>query len=310
MAKLLYYKHMNNSELNQFLQEYLAYLKLEKNLSEQSVTSYSSDINKFLNFIVEQNITDLNNVSTKLISKYFELMRDLGISSSTTSRYLSAIKGFYKYLSSQEYIQKDPVEILSSRISGRKLPTVLSFNEIEEILQAPDTTTKLGLRDKAMLELFYSCGLRVSEVINLKLSDLYFTDGVIRVLGKGSKQRIIPIGSSAVKWITEYVKMLRPLLEKKMKSENIIFLNNRGTKLSRMGVWKIVDKYVKESKVEKEFHPHTFRHSFATHLLEGGADLRAVQEMLGHADISTTQIYTHIDREFVKQMHRDFHPRG
>ncbi len=301
---------MNNPELNQFLQEYLAYLKLEKNLSEQSVSSYSSDINKFLKYIGEQSVTDLNNVTTKLISKYFELMRELGISSSTTSRYLSAVKGFFKYLSSQEYIEKDPVEILSTRITERKLPSVLSFLEIEVLLQSPNVKEKLGLRDKAILELFYSCGLRVSELINLKISDLYFSDGVIRVLGKGSKQRIIPIGSSAVKWITEYMKTLRPLLEKKMKSENIIFLNNRGTKLSRMGVWKIVDRYVKEAKIEKEFHPHTFRHSFATHLLEGGADLRAVQEMLGHADISTTQIYTHIDREFVKQMHRDFHPRG
>jgi len=301
---------MNNSELNQFLQEYLAYLKLEKNLSEQSVSAYSSDISKFLKYIVEQNVTDLNNVSTEQISKYFEVMRDLGISSSSTSRYLSAVKGFFKYLSSQEYIEKDPVEILSTRITERKLPSVLSFLEIEVLLQSPNVKEKLGLRDKAILELFYSCGLRVSELINLKISDLYFSDGVIRVLGKGSKQRIIPIGSSAVKWITEYMKMVRPLLEKKMKSENIIFLNNRGTKLSRMGVWKIVDKYVKEAKIEKEFHPHTFRHSFATHLLEGGADLRAVQEMLGHADISTTQIYTHIDREFVKQMHRDFHPRG
>lgn len=301
---------MNNHELNQFLQEYLAYLKLEKNLSEQSVSSYSSDISKFLKYILEQNVTDLNNISTELISKYFELMRDLGISSSSTSRYLSAVKGFFKYLSSQEYIEKDPVEILSTRITERKLPSVLSFLEIEVLLQSPNVKEKLGLRDKAILELFYSCGLRVSELINLKISDLYFTDGVIRVLGKGSKQRIIPIGSSAVKWISKYMKTLRPLLEKKMKSENIIFLNNRGTKLSRMGVWKIVDKYVKESKIEKEFHPHTFRHSFATHLLEGGADLRAVQEMLGHADISTTQIYTHIDREFVKQMHKDFHPRG
>lgn len=301
---------MNNPELNQFLQEYLAYLKLEKNLSEQSVSAYSSDISKFLKYIVEQNVTDLNNVRTEQISKYFEVMRDIGISSSSTSRYLSAVKGFFKYLSSQEYIEKDPVEILSARITERKLPSVLSFLEIEVLLQSPDVKEKLGLRDKAILELFYSCGLRVSELINLKISDLYFSDSVIRVLGKGSKQRIIPIGSSAVRWITEYMKTVRPLLEKKMKSDNIIFLNNRGTKLSRMGVWKIVDKYVKEAKIEKEFHPHTFRHSFATHLLEGGADLRAVQEMLGHADISTTQIYTHIDREFVKQMHRDFHPRG
>jgi len=202
---------MNSSELNPFLQEYLAFLKLEKNLSEQSVSAYSSDISKFLKYINEQNVNDLNNVSTKLISEYFELMRDLGISSSSTSRYLSAVKGFFKYLSSQEYIEKDPVEILSTRITERKLPSVLSFLEIEVLLQSPNVNEKFGLRDKAILELFYSCGLRVSELINLKISDLYFSDGVIRVLGKGSKQRIIPIGSSAVKWITEYMKTLRPL---------------------------------------------------------------------------------------------------
>ena len=301
---------MLSLELNQFLQEYLAYLKLEKNLSEQSVNAYSSDLNKFLKFVEEENHTDLNTITPKLLSEYFEIMRDLGISSSTTARYLSSVKGFFKYLSSQEYVEKNPSEILSARITERKLPTVLSFTEIEKILQSPNTGEKLGLRDKAILELFYSSGLRVSEVINLKMSDLYFSDEVIRVLGKGSKQRIVPIGESAVKWITEYLKTVRPLLEKKMKSENIIFLNNRGTKLSRMGIWKIVDKYVKLAEIEKEFHPHTFRHSFATHLLEGGADLRAVQEMLGHADISTTQIYTHINRDFVKQMHKDFHPRG
>lgn len=298
-----------SKELNQFLQEYLAYLKLEKNLSEQSVLAYLSDLNKFLVFI-EEKTSDLNLVTTKLVSEYFEIVRDLGISSATIARYLSSVKGFFKYLSAQEYIEKDPTEILSTRITERKLPTVLSFNEIEKILQAPNVKNNLGLRDKAILELFYSCGLRVSELINLKLSDLYFSDGVIRVLGKGSKQRIVPIGKSAVSWITNYLQTVRLLLEKKTKSENIIFLNNRGTKLSRMGVWKIVDKYVKEAEIEKEFHPHTFRHSFATHLLEGGADLRAVQEMLGHADISTTQIYTHIDRDFVKQMHKDFHPRG
>ena len=301
---------MISVELNQFLQEYLAYLKLEKNLSEQSVLAYASDLNKFLKFIEDKKHHDLNTITPKLLSEYFEIMRDLGISSSTTARYLSSVKGFFKYLSSQEYIEKNPAEILSTRITERKLPTVLSFSEIEKILQSPNTDEKLGLRDKAILELFYSSGLRVSELINLKLSDLYFSDEVIRVLGKGSKQRIVPIGGSAVRWIEEYIKTVRLLLEKKMKSENIIFLNNRGTKLSRMGIWKIVDKYVKLAEIEKEFHPHTFRHSFATHLLEGGADLRAVQEMLGHADISTTQIYTHIDRDFIKQMHKDFHPRG
>ena len=161
-----------------------------------------------------------------------------------------------------------------------------------------------------MLELFYACGTRVSELINIKISDLFFDEDVIRVFGKGSKERIVPIGSSAVKWINKYLKESRILLMKKTKSENYLFLNNRGTKLSRMGVWKIVDRYVKEAGIEKEVHPHTFRHSFATHLLEGGADLRAVQEMLGHADISTTQIYTHIDRDYIKQVHKEFHPRG
>ena len=301
---------MISNELNQFLQEYLAYLKLEKNLSEQSVISYFSDLKKFLSFIEEEKYSDLNTITTKLISKYFEIMRDLGISSSTTARYLSSVKGFFKYLSSQEYIAKDPAEILSTRITERKLPTVLSFEEIDKLLQTPNVEERLGLRDKAILELFYSCGLRVSELINLKISDLYFSDEVIRVLGKGSKQRIVPIGSSAIYWITEYLQKVRVFLEKKMKSENVIFLNVRGTKLSRMGIWKIVNKYAQEAEIVKEFHPHTFRHSFATHLLEGGADLRAVQEMLGHADISTTQIYTHIDRDFIKQMHKDSHPRG
>jgi integrase/recombinase XerD len=161
-----------------------------------------------------------------------------------------------------------------------------------------------------MLELCYSSGLRVSEITNLKISDLYFRDEVIRVMGKGSKQRVVPVGKSAVKWVNKYLTDSRPFLEKKIKSGEIIFLNKRGTKLSRMGIWKIFDNHTKAAKIVKEVHPHTFRHSFATHLLEGGADLRAVQEMLGHSDISTTQIYTHIDRDFIKQVHKDFHPRG
>jgi integrase/recombinase XerD len=160
------------------------------------------------------------------------------------------------------------------------------------------------------LEVFYACGLRISELISLKLSDLFLGEEMIRVFGKGSKERIVPIGSSAINWIKTYLTNSRPLLSKTAKSENYLFLNNRGTRLSRMGVWKLVDKYVRESGIEKPIHPHTFRHSFATHLIEGGADLRSVQEMLGHADISTTQIYTHIDREFIKQVHKQFHPRG
>jgi integrase/recombinase XerD len=245
-----------------------------------------------------------------LISKFFDRERKRNKSASTSARYLSSIKGFFSYLFFNGYIKKDPTEVLSATRKGRKLPAVLTFNEIEKILSMPDTSSKLGLRDKALLEICYSCGLRVSEIIELRINDLLFENEVIRVLGKGSKQRIVPVGRSAVNFVTEYLQKSRPFMVKGVNSENYLFLNVRGTKLSRMGVWKIFDRYIKEAKIEKEVHPHTFRHSFATHLLEGGADLRAVQEMLGHSDISTTQIYTHIDREFIKQVHRDYHPRG
>ena len=203
-----------------------------------------------------------------------------------------------------------PAESENQPKLSKNLPIVLSVEEMESILSSPDYSTKLGVRDKAVLELLYACGIRVSEIIGLKISDLFLKEDVIRVFGKGSKERIVPIGSSAIRWVEDYLLRSRPLLEKRLKSENILFLNNRGTKLSRMGLWKIIDRYTKEAGIKKEVHPHTFRHSFATHLLEGGADLRAVQEMLGHADISTTQIYTHIDRDFIKQVHKEFHPRG
>lgn len=296
--------------MRDFINEYLAHLKIEKNLSENSISSYKNDLLKFIMHLEEISVSDLNSVSTKIITEYFEIQRKAELSGRTTSRYLSALKGFFTYLENHSYIQKNPTEILSTKSKPRKLPAVLTVNEVDKILSKPDVTDTLGLRDKGILEILYSSGLRVSETINLKISDLYFNNDVIRVLGKGSKQRIVPVGRSAIKWITEYLIKARPMLGKKMKSENIVFLNTRGTKISRMGMWKIVDRYVKEAGIIKNVHPHTFRHSFATHLLEGGADLRAVQEMLGHADISTTQIYTHIDRDFIKQVHRDFHPRG
>ncbi|MBU2493833.1 MAG: site-specific tyrosine recombinase XerD [Bacteroidetes bacterium] len=295
--------------MQDFLKEYLSVIKLEKNLSDNSVASYGTDLNKFLEFIEEKKIKDWNNVNSDLIVSFFQNQKEEGVGSSTTARYLSSLKGFFKYLFKNKYVEKNPAENLSSTKISRKLPAVLSVNEIDKILDLPDINNKLGLRDKAVLEILYSSGLRVSELINLKISDLFFNDEVIRVLGKGSKQRIVPIGSSAIKWCREYLMKSRIYLENKSKSRNFVFLNSRGTKLSRMGVWKIVDNYTKEAGIEKEVHPHTFRHSFATHLLEGGADLRAVQEMLGHADISTTQIYTHIDREYIKQVYRDFHPR-
>lgn len=293
-----------------FLKEYLSLLKVEKNLSENSIISYKTDLIKLFDFLESEKIIDLNEVKYKHLTKYFEKQRDEGINSSTVSRYASSIKGFFSFMLNEGYIKKNPALNLKSTKIARSLPSVLSFDEIEKILDLPKINNKLGLRDKAILELLYSSGLRVSELLNLRISDLFFDDEVIRVLGKGSKQRIVPVGNSAANWISQYLQKVRPLLEKRAKSGNVIFLNSRGTKLSRMAIWKIVKKYCEKAKIEKEVHPHTFRHSFATHLLEGGADLRAVQEMLGHSDISTTQIYTHIDREYVKQIHKDFHPRG
>lgn len=293
-----------------FLKEYLAILSLEKNLSDNTVESYRSDLSKLIDYLKTNNITDFNKVEPDVISAYFTKLKKSDIAPSSSARFLSSIKGFFNYLKQNEYIEKDPTETFKGTRSNRKLPVVLSVNEMNRLLDKPDTENKLGLRDKAMLETMYSCGLRVSELLGLKLSDLHLEEEIIRVFGKGSKHRLVPIGSTAMEWMENYLVNARPFLERKMKSENIVFLNNRGTKLSRMGIWKIINRYKEEAGITKDMHPHTFRHSFATHLLDGGADLRAVQEMLGHADISTTQIYTHIDKDFVKQEHRDYHPRG
>lgn len=293
-----------------FLKEYLTYLKLEKNLADNTVASYKNDLVSFMNFLEEYGIDDPSKIDSKVIVKFFTSLENIGLTSSSAARYFSSLKGFLNYLLANNYILNNPIEKVTPPKLAKSLPGVLSYPEIEKILSLPNTENTLGIRDKAILEVFYACGLRISELISLKLSDLFLDEEMIRVFGKGSKERIVPIGSSAILWVKNYLIKSRPLLQKKLSSENYLFLNSRGTKLSRMGVWKIVDSYVKESSIEKPVHPHTFRHSFATHLIEGGADLRSVQEMLGHADISTTQIYTHIDREFIKQVHKQFHPRG
>jgi integrase/recombinase XerD len=293
-----------------FLREYLSSLELERNLSVNTIASYRNDLISLINFLKEKKIDDPADVSSQHLTAYFKVLNKLGLSSRSSARYYSSVKGFFKHLFASGYLEKNPMEKLSAPKVSKGLPVVLNVNEVEKILDAPNTSTKLGLRDKALLEIFYACGLRVSELINLKVADLFLNEEIIRVFGKGSKERLIPIGSSAIKWIEEYLSKSRPLLVKKAKSENYLYLNNRGTKLSRMGIWKIVHQNSEAAGIKKEVHPHTFRHSFATHLLEGGADLRAVQEMLGHADISTTQIYTHLDRDYIKQIHREFHPRG
>jgi integrase/recombinase XerD len=294
--------------MRELLNEYLTTLRFEKNLAGNSVSSYKNDLTALISFLEENGITDWNETGPDVITSFFKLLRELGLSSSSGARYFSSVKGFFLYLFRNKYIEKNPIDKLSAPKLSKRLPQVLTVEEVERILSKPDVSDKLGLRDKAILETLYACGLRVSELIELKIQNLYFEEEVIRVFGKGSKERFVPIGGSAVKWITEYLRGSRPLLVK--KGEGYVFLSVRGTKLSRMGVWKIVDRYLREAEIHKDAHPHTFRHSFATHLLEGGADLRAVQEMLGHADISTTQIYTHIDREYIISIHKQFHPRG
>ncbi|MDR3609165.1 MAG: site-specific tyrosine recombinase XerD [Ignavibacteriaceae bacterium] len=297
--------------MNLFLREYLNILKLEKNLSDNTIISYKNDLTAFISFIKSDfNIEDPEKISYNHISSFFKLLFELGLSGSSAARYLSSLKGFFNYMFHNNYITRNPVDKIETPKRKKNLPEVLTIPEMESVLSRPDTKNKLGLRDKALLEIMYACGLRVSEVLNLKISNLYFKEEIIRVFGKGSKERLVPIGRSAVSWVMKYLADSRPLLLKRPISENYIFLNNRGKKLSRMGIWKITDRYFKEAEIKRDVHPHTFRHSFATHLIEGGADLRAVQEMLGHADISTTQIYTHIDRDYIKQVHKDFHPRG
>lgn len=293
-----------------FLKEYLAVLRLERNLSVNTIASYKNDISSFLSFINKNNSKDLSEVDSIILTRFFKSLKQSGLTSTSAARYHSSLKGFFSYLHQNNYIKANPVDKLNPPRLSKNLPVVLNINEVQKILDMPDINDKAGLRDKSILEIMYACGLRVSELIHLKISDLYFEDEIIRVFGKGSKERLVPVGSSAIKWTKEYLTKSRPLLEKKIKSENFVFLNIRGTKLSRMGVWKIISYYTKQAGITKEVHPHTFRHSFATHLIEGGADLRAVQEMLGHSDISTTQIYTHIDRDYIKQVHKDFHPRG
>ena len=245
--------------MNSFLNEYLSGLELERNLSRNTVASYKNDLSTLLIFLENKGIDDPSDIETNHLNSFFKSMTNLGLSSTSSARYHSSLKGFFKYLFLNEYIKKNPMDKVLPPKRAKSLPAVLSFEEIDKILQQPKTDNKLGLRDKAILEIMYACGLRVSELIVLHVSDLYLSEEIIRVFGKGSKERFVPVGSSAIKWVEEYLKNGRPLLSKKLKSENILFLNSRGTKLSRMGLWKIVQRYSEEAGIKKEIHPHTFR---------------------------------------------------
>jgi integrase/recombinase XerD len=286
-----------------------AFLQLEKSLSDNSVQAYLRDIELLTSYLQESSsLKNPAEIKLKDLQQFIKWIAELGMTASSQARIISGIRAFYKYCALEDISQTDPTILLEAPKQKRSLPDVLSFDEIENIISQVDLSKPEGGRNKAILETMYSCGLRVSELVNLKISQLYLDVGFIRVLGKGDKERLVPIGSSAIKYITIYKNQIRVHVNPAKGNEDILFLNNRGSKLSRVMIFYIIKDLVVKAGIKKIVSPHTFRHSFAAHLVEGGADLRAVQEMLGHASITTTEIYTHLDREFLRKTLENFHP--
>jgi integrase/recombinase XerD len=291
------------------LEQFADYLSLELGSSPRTAEAYRRDLERFVQFALSRGTSAPAAASTALMRDFMYHMKDLGLAPASIRRGVSALRTYFKYLLSDQLVVRDPTERLETPKRWRTLPEVLTADEAAMLLEQPRSDDPLGYRDKAMLELAYGCGLRVSEWIELRVKDARMDEGLVRVMGKGGKERIVPIGRSAIRALAAYVNLQRVLLEKGA-GEGRLFLNARGRPLTRMGAWKILKKYVARSGIKRRVSPHTLRHSFATHLLEGGADLRAVQEMLGHVDIGTTQLYTHIDREYLRSVHRQFHPRS
>lgn len=286
-----------------------AYLELEKSLSPNSVEAYLRDIDHLTTYLQESgSLMSPAEIKLKDLQQFVKWIAEFGMTATSQARMISGLRAFYKYCTLEDISKTDPTILLEAPKLKRALPDVLSFEEIENIIDQIDLSKPEGGRNKAILETMYSCGLRVSEVVNLKISQLYLDLGFIRVLGKGDKERLIPIGSSAIKYISIYKNDIRVHLTPKKGNEDVLFLNNRGSKLSRVMIFYIIKDLALKAGIKKTVSPHTFRHSFATHLVEGGADLRAVQEMLGHASITTTEIYTHLDREFLRKTLEQFHP--
>ncbi|KMQ50877.1 Integrase [Chitinispirillum alkaliphilum] len=291
-----------------YLDTYMAYLKMEKALSDNTAQSYRFDLVRMAAYLKQHGVVSLDKVTPGLLSGYIRLLYDIGFAPASIQRSTSSIRSFFSFISSEGFISSDPTELLEAPRNSRTLPSVLSVEEIEKILASVDVTVKGGLRNRAMLETLYATGMRVSELRFFALDQIIESEGLVRIFGKGSKERIVPIGEAALYWIKRYCEEDRFHFFKPF-SDNTVFLSVRGKAITRMGIWKIIRQYVNIAGVDKEVSPHTFRHSFATHLLEGGADIRTVQEMLGHSNIVTTEIYTHVDREYLKEVHRSFHPR-
>ncbi|MBW1898830.1 MAG: site-specific tyrosine recombinase XerD [Deltaproteobacteria bacterium] len=295
--------------LDLLIDQYLNFLTVEKGLSANTIESYNRDLIRYWDFLKNNQIEQISESDTVVILKYLIEIRNEGLSARSRARHIVTLRGFYRFMVQEKVLKKDPTGTIDLPKTGLRLPDFLSVQDIRRLLEMPDPGKPKGIRDAAMLELLYAAGLRVSELINLEIGMLYLEAGFVRVFGKGSKERVVPIGGYAREKLETYIKTARPVLLKNIPSK-FLFIARAGKPMTRQGFWKLLKKYAKLSGIQKKITPHALRHSFASHLLEGGADLRSVQIMLGHSDISTTQIYTHVTYEHLKNMHIKFHPRG
>jgi integrase/recombinase XerD len=291
------------------LEPFADFLALERSAAPPTREAYGRDVGRFVTYALTQGASVPTAVGARLVRGYVYHLKDLGLAAASIRRNVSAVRTYYRFLLGDGHVVRDPTERLEMPRRWRTLPEVLPVGEVQRLLAAPTLDEPLAFRDRALLELAYGAGLRISEWITLGVRDVLLEDGLVRVFGKGSKERLVPIGRPAIAAVAIYLRELRPRLERGA-GKGVLFLSTRGGPLTRMGAWKVLRKYVRAAGITRRVTPHTLRHSFATHLLEGGADLRAVQDMLGHADISTTQIYTHVDREYLRSVHRQFHPRA
>jgi len=290
--------------LKEKLDDFLSFIRYEKGLSENTFLAYKNDIFNFIKFLNEHKIAE---VTEDTIMDFIFALKNKNYSTLSIARMLVAVKNYYKFLVNEKVLSVSPFENMDSFKVRKKIPEVLTEKDIENLLNQPDTSTKEGIRDKAILELLYSAGIRVSELVNMELTDINLDEKILRCFGKGKKERLVPVGDYVVEAIKNYLKIRQEISD---KFSNFLFITRLGKKFTRAGIWKMIKMYAKKAGIIKNVYPHIFRHSFATHLLKGGADLRSVQEMLGHSDISTTQIYTHVDRSHLKNIHKKFHPRG
>lgn len=295
--------------MNTIIEEYLNFIQIEKGLSNNTIGAYRRDLKKYKDYLEDNKISHIDFIDRQIIQECLGHLIDMGHSSKSLARFISTIRSFHQFALREKYAAKDPTVLIETPKYEKKLPDVLEIDEVIALLETPDLTKNNGYRDRTMLELLYATGMRVTEIIQLDVEDVNLMMGFVRVFGKGNKERIVPLGDTVIEYLTTYIETVRPQLLKQTTTQ-ALFLNMHGKSLSRQGIWKIIKQYGLKANINKTLTPHTLRHSFATHLLENGADLRAVQEMLGHSDISTTQLYTHVSKSQIRKMYTQFHPRA